>query len=34
LPLVAPLGTGATIDVVPQLVGVEAVPLNFTVLDP
>jgi hypothetical protein len=34
LPVVAPVGTGATIDVVPQLVGVEVVPLNFTVLEP
>jgi hypothetical protein len=34
LPVVAPLGTGATIDVALQLVGVAVVPLNFTVLLP
>src|ERR1700693_2955236 len=34
LPEVAPLGTGATMLVAVQLVGVEAVPLNFTVLVP
>src|SRR6266852_2909073 len=34
LPVVAPLGTGATIDVALQLVGVAAVPLNLTVLLP
>src|SRR5207248_5843547 len=34
LPVVAPLGTGATMLVAPQLVGVAAVPLNFTVLVP
>jgi hypothetical protein len=34
VPVVAPVGTGATIDVVPQLVGVAVVPLNFTVLVP
>jgi hypothetical protein len=34
LPVVAPLGTGTTIDVVLQLVGVPAVPLNVTVLLP
>ena len=33
-PLVAPLGTGATMLVADQLVGVAAVPLNFTVLLP
>jgi len=33
-PVVAPLGTGATIDVALQLVGVAVVPLNFTVLVP
>lgn len=33
-PLVAPLGTGATMLVVLQLVGVAAVPLNVTVLVP
>src|SRR5712691_8054254 len=32
LPLVAPLGTGATMLVALQLVGVAAVPLNLTVL--
>jgi hypothetical protein len=31
-PVVAPLGTGAVILVLPQIVGVEAVPLNLTVL--
>jgi hypothetical protein len=30
LPVVAPAGTGATIDVALQLVGVAAVPLNVT----
>src|SRR5438552_8864527 len=34
LPVVAPAGTGATMLVAPQLVGVAAVPLNFTVLVP
>src|SRR5439155_169330 len=35
LPVVAPVGTTATIDVAPQLViDVAAVPLNATVLDP
>src|ERR1700690_1039165 len=34
VPVVAPVGTGVTIDVVPQLVGVAVVPLNFTVLVP
>jgi hypothetical protein len=34
LPVVAPLGTGATIDVALQLLGVAVVPLNFTVLVP
>jgi len=34
LPVVAPLGTGATIDVTLQLVGVAVVPLNLTVLVP
>jgi hypothetical protein len=33
-PVVAPVGTGATIDVALQLVGVAVVPLNFTVLLP
>jgi hypothetical protein len=33
-PVVAPLGTGATIVVALQLVGVAAVPLNVTVLVP
>jgi hypothetical protein len=33
-PVVAPLGTGTTMLVVPQLVGVPAVPLNLTVLVP
>jgi hypothetical protein len=33
-PVVAPAGTGATIDVALQLVGVAAVPLNVTVLVP
>src|SRR5229473_1355328 len=33
-PLVAPAGTGATMLVAPQLVGVAAVPLNVTVLVP
>jgi hypothetical protein len=34
LPVVAPLGTGATMLVAPQLVGIAAVPLNVTVLVP
>jgi hypothetical protein len=34
LPLVAPAGTGATMLVALQLVGVAAVPLNVTVLVP
>ncbi len=34
LPVVAPVGTGATMDVELQLVGVAAVPLNFIVLVP
>jgi hypothetical protein len=35
LPVVAPVGTFATMDVLPQLViDVAAVPLNFTVLLP
>jgi hypothetical protein len=34
LPVVAPAGTGATIEVALQLVGVAAVPLNVTVLVP
>jgi hypothetical protein len=34
LPVVAPAGTGATMLVALQLVGVAAVPLNFTVLVP
>src|SRR5256885_316880 len=34
LPVVAPVGTGATMLVAPQLVGVAATPLNFTVLVP
>src|SRR5207249_3905906 len=33
-PVVAPLGTGTTIPVALQLVGVAAVPLNFTLLVP
>ena len=33
-PVVAPPGTGATILVALQLVGVAVVPLNVTVLDP
>ena len=33
-PLVAPVGTGATMLVALQLVGVAATPLNFTVLVP
>jgi hypothetical protein len=33
-PVVAPTGTGTTMLVVPQLVGVASVPLNLTVLDP
>ena len=34
LPVMAPVGTGATIDVALQLVGVAAVPLKVTVLLP
>src|SRR5882672_4186151 len=34
LPVVAPVGTGTTMLVVDQLVGVAAVPLNVTVLLP
>src|SRR5947209_10353072 len=34
LPVLAPVGTGTTIDVALQLVGVAAVPLNLTVLVP
>lgn len=34
LPVVAPVGTGTTIDAAPQLDGVAVVPLNFTVLLP
>jgi len=34
LPVVAPLGTGTTMTVALQFVGVPAVPLNVTVLDP
>jgi len=34
LPVVAPEGTGALIEVALQLVGVAVVPLNLTVLDP
>lgn len=34
LPVLAPLGTGTTMLVVLQLVGVPAVPLNVTVLVP
>src|SRR5436853_1640267 len=34
LPVVAPAGTGTTMPVAAQLVGVAAVPLNFTVLVP
>ena len=34
LPVVAPAGTGATIDVALQLVGVAATPLKVTVLVP
>src|ERR1035437_4876126 len=34
LPEVAPTGTGTTIDVALQLVGVAGVPLNVTVLAP
>jgi len=34
LPVVAPAGTGATMLVALQLVGVAAVPLNVTVLVP
>jgi len=33
-PVVAPLGTGATIEVALQLVGLAVVPLNVTVLLP
>jgi hypothetical protein len=33
-PVVAPVGTGTTIEVAPQLVGVAATPLNVTVLVP
>ena len=33
-PVVAPLGTGATMLLAPQVVGVAAVPLNVTVLEP
>src|SRR5882762_9125386 len=33
-PVVAPVGTGTTIDPLPQVVGVAVVPLNFTVLVP
>ena len=33
-PVVAPLGTGATMRVAVQLVGVATVPLNRTVLPP
>jgi hypothetical protein len=34
LPVVAPLGTGTKIEVLLQLVGVDATPPNETVLDP
>jgi hypothetical protein len=34
LPVVAPVGTGVTMDVAPQLLGVAVVPLNLTVLVP
>ena len=34
LPVVAPVGTGTVIDDDPQCVGVPALPLNVTVLDP
>ncbi len=34
MPVVAPLGTGATMLAALQLVGVAAVPLNMTVLVP
>jgi hypothetical protein len=34
LPVVAPVGTGTTMVVALQLVGVAATPLNVTVLDP
>ena len=34
LPVVAPVGTGATIEVALQLVGVATVPLKVTVLLP
>ena len=33
-PVVAPVGTGALIELDPQLLGVAVVPLNFTVLLP
>src|SRR5262245_7974716 len=33
-PLVAPTGTGTTMAVLDQLIGVAVVPLNLTVLDP
>jgi hypothetical protein len=33
-PVVAPVGTGALIEVELQLLGVAVVPLNFTVLVP
>ena|SRR5690348_14044669 len=33
-PLIAPEGTGTTMDVADQLVGVAMVPLNVTMLDP
>jgi len=33
-PVVAPMGTGVTILVALQFVGVAVVPLNLTVLDP
>jgi hypothetical protein len=33
-PVVAPLGTGTTIEVALQLVGIAVVPLNLTVLVP
>jgi len=34
VPALAPVGTATTIDVALQLVGVAAVPLKFTVLEP
>jgi len=34
VPVVAPVGTGATMEEALQLVGVALVPLNFTVLVP